>query len=125
MALAPIGIGVSNFRKIRENGMLYVDKTHMISELIKDETEVFLFPRPRRFGKTLNMMTMQAFFEKKQVGHEDLSHLFEGLSVWKDAKARTHFQKHSVIFLSLKDVKERTWAECFRILIGLIQQVCE
>ena len=51
-----IPVGVSDFGKIRENGYYYIDKSGLIRELLKTEsTEVTLFTRPRRFGKTLNM----------------------------------------------------------------------
>jgi len=49
------GIGLSDFRKLRESGAGDVDKTDWICQILQDQTEVLLFPRPRRFGKTLNL----------------------------------------------------------------------
>ncbi|MCA9525827.1 MAG: AAA family ATPase, partial [Myxococcales bacterium] len=62
---------------------------------------VFLLPRPRRFGKTLNLTTLRCFLEKAP---HDFSRLFEGLQVWDDPEARAHFQRYPVVFLSFKDV---------------------
>ncbi|WP_437738420.1 AAA family ATPase [Sorangium sp. So ce1335] len=80
-----VPLGIDDFRKLRESGLEYVDKTHLIRELIdKEGVEVVLLPRPRRFGKTLNLSMLRWFFEKRQ---EDLSGLFEGLSVWEPESA--------------------------------------
>jgi hypothetical protein len=68
---------------------------------------VLLLPRPRRFGKTLNLSMLRAFFEKRE---EDLSHLFADLSILRAGEAyRAHLQRHPVIFLTFKGVKAETW----------------
>lgn len=95
-------IGESDFRMLREMGAGYIDKTGVISELLRDFSKVLLFPRPRRFGKTLLLSTIGYFFRKAK---EDLTHLFEGLAVTGDVQAMKHFQKHPVISVSFKDVK--------------------
>ncbi len=46
-------VGLDDFKKIRENGFYYVDKTKLIEELLQNWGEVNLFTRPRRFGKNL------------------------------------------------------------------------
>jgi hypothetical protein len=81
----PIPIGVDDFRKIREEGLLYVDKTALIRELIDQPgVEVALLPRPRRFGKTVNLSMLRTWFEKRD---EDLSPLFRDLSIWQAGDA--------------------------------------
>ena len=55
-------IGIDDFRKLRENGFYYVDKTLMIKNFIEIQDEVALIARPRRFGKTLNMTMLREFF---------------------------------------------------------------
>lgn len=55
-------VGIDDFRKIRENDYYYVDKTNLIRDIIDNGSEVTLFTRPRRFGKTLNMSMLKAFF---------------------------------------------------------------
>ena len=57
-----IPIGIENFRKIMKEDFYYVDKTKFIDELIYDGSQVKLFTRPRRFGKTLNMSMLKYFF---------------------------------------------------------------
>lgn len=101
-------LGESDFRKIREKGAGYIDKTSFISEVLDDMNAVLLFPRPRRFGKTLNLLTLGYFLRKTD---EDLTHLFAGLEVTRDAQAMAHFQKYPMIFLSFKEVKAKTFDE--------------
>lgn len=59
-----IPVGISDFEKIRQNGYYYVDKSSLISTLLKSEsTEVTLVTRPRRFGKTMDMSMLASFFD--------------------------------------------------------------
>ncbi|MBK9263658.1 MAG: AAA family ATPase [Polyangiaceae bacterium] len=95
------------FRELREAGFSYVDKTSFITEVLDDSSKVLLFPRPRRFGKTLNLSMLLYFLCKS---HEDLSHLFDGLEVTKNPDAMAHFQKYPVVFVTFKDVKAKTLA---------------
>jgi len=66
-------IGIQSFSKLREEGYVYVDKTEYIWRLVSMSQYVFL-SRPRRFGKSLLLSTIEAFFE----GRRDL---FEGLAI--------------------------------------------
>ncbi|SHH34662.1 AAA family ATPase, partial [Tepidibacter thalassicus] len=50
-----VPIGISDFKKLITENYYYVDKSLFIKEIIDDGSEVILLPRPRRFGKTLNM----------------------------------------------------------------------
>ncbi|MCD8192714.1 MAG: AAA family ATPase, partial [Oscillospiraceae bacterium] len=54
-------IGVDNFEKLRDENLYYVDKTLLIKELLDSWSEVTLFTRPRRFGKSLNMSMLKSF----------------------------------------------------------------
>jgi hypothetical protein len=102
-----IPIGVSDFRELREQGLVYVDKSHLIREMLDKGAQTFLLPRPRRFGKTLNLSMLRCFFEKRD---EDLSPLFSDLSIWQAGDAyRAHFQRYPVIFVTFKDVKAPGW----------------
>ena len=58
--------GHSDFREIRQERLYYVDKSLFIAEIIDDVTEVILLPRPRRFGKTINLSLLKYFFQKKR-----------------------------------------------------------
>ncbi len=76
-----IGIGIYDFRKIIKEDCYYFDKTNYIEELLKDRTEIKLFTRPRRFGKTLNMSTLKYFFDVKNA--EENKKLFKDLYIEK------------------------------------------
>ncbi len=90
---APILLGESDFRCVREDGALYVDKTALVREVISAPAQVLLYPRPRRFGKTLNLTMLRAFFE----AGPDRSAMFRDLLVWNDPVARPHFQRYPVV----------------------------
>lgn len=66
-------VGTDDFKKLRDEGGYFVDKTLLIKEII-DGSDVTLFPRPRRFGKTLNMTMLKYFFERSE---EDRRYLFK------------------------------------------------
>lgn len=110
-------LGESDFRKIREMGAGYVDKTHFISQVLDDMSTVLLFPRPRRFGKTLNLMSLGYFLRQTD---EDLSHLFAGLGVTRDPRAMTHFQKYPTIFVTFKEVKATSFEGA---MVGIREQI--
>ena len=117
-----IPTSVEDFRKLRENNFEYIDKTHLITELIdRASYNVVLLPRPRRFGKTLNMTTLKWFFEKRE---ENVWHLFDDLHVGRAGeKYRAHFQKYPVIFVSLKETKAINFEECFARVKDNIQNL--
>ena len=57
--LKKLPIGIEDFEKIRQEDFYYVDKTRLIEQLLAQWGEVNLFKRPRRFGKSLNMMQIE------------------------------------------------------------------
>ena len=105
-----IGLGIDDFRKIIKEDCYYFDKTNWIEELLKDRTQIKLFTRPRRFGKTLNMSTLKYFFNVKNA--EENRKLFKDLHIEKSEYFKEQGQ-YPVIFISLKDLKKNTWEECF------------
>lgn len=93
-------IGIESFSKIIQNGYYYIDKTDMIKDLLNSKSEVTLFTRPRRFGKSLNMDMLKTFFKS---GTD--AALFNGLAISKEKELCEKYQgKYPVISLSLKDV---------------------
>jgi hypothetical protein len=110
-------VGLSDFRKLREGGYHYVDKTALIDAVVNDSAEVLFVPRPRRFGKTLNLSMLRYFLEKSP---EDRGPLFAGLAVASSEVARPHFQRYPVVFVTFKDVKPTSWATCFERLAGVL-----
>ena len=103
-----LAIGVSDFKKIIEGDFYYFDKTKFIEEIIKDGSEVKLFARPRRFGKTLNMSMLKYFFDIEN--REENKEIFKDLYIEKTEAFKEQGQ-YPVIFLSLKDLKASTWEE--------------
>jgi hypothetical protein len=118
-------IGYSDFRGIRERGLHYVDKTALVAEVLRSAAQVLLLPRPRRFGKTLNLSTIRHFVERPLPGDEaDVAarqQLFEDLAVWQAGpEVRSHFAAHPVIWLTFKDVKTASWEPTLTAIARLV-----
>ena len=113
-------IGLSDFKELIEENYYYFDKTNLIDEVIKDGSKVKLFARPRRFGKTLNMSMLKYFFDIKEA--EENRKLFKDLYIEKTENFKEQGQ-YPVVFLSLKDLKARTWEEMERGIKNLLQEV--
>ena len=114
-------VGLENFELIMEDNYYYVDKTGLISELIRNGGMVNLFTRPRRFGKTLNMSMLEHFFsiEKEQS-------IFDNLAISKDINlCQTHMGKYPVIFVSLKGINAENYDTAFRLTIETIRGVAK
>ena len=103
-----IGVGIEDFKKIIEEDCYYFDKTNYIEELLKDKTEIKLFTRPRRFGKTLNMTTLKYFFDVRNA--EENRKLFKDLYIEKLEYFKEQGQ-YPVIFITMKDLKKNTWEQ--------------
>ena len=118
-ALRKLPIGMENFVEIRRNNFYYVDKTRLIEQLVEKWSEVSLFTRPRRFGKSLNMSMLRAFFE---VGAE--ANLFDGLYIsHKKELCEQYMGKYPVISFTLKNIEGQSFDEVkksMKYLIGTI-----
>ena len=111
-------LGLSDFKSLIEGGRYYVDKSLFIKEVMDAAGQVLLLPRPRRFGKTLNLSTLRYFFEKTD---EPNDHLFRDLAIWEAGdQYRSACGRHPVVFLTLKDVKTDDWDDCLEMLRQLI-----
>lgn len=109
-------VGIESFEKIRTQDFYYVDKTVMIRDLIQRWGEVNLFTRPRRFGKSLNMSMLKAFFE---IGTDPL--LFDGLKISKAKElCEKYMGKFPVISISLKDVEGSDYDVARTLLCSVI-----
>ena len=97
-----INTGKSDFEKIRKGKSYYVDKTEFIYELVNNtDNMVSLFTRPRRFGKTLMMSTLENFFSVRK----ESSSIFEGLSIIKYTDfCKSWMNQYPVILISFKEV---------------------
>jgi len=114
-------IGISNFKGLIEEKYYYIDKTDFISEVINNGAKVILLPRPRRFGKTLNLSMLKYFFENR----EDNTHLFKDLAIFKTSEFKKHLGKYPVIFLSFKDIKSTNIEDSIEGIKSLITEVFE
>ena len=109
-------VGIDDFRKLRESSFYYVDKTRLIEQLLLNWSEVTLFTRPRRFGKTLNMSMLKSFFE---IGTD--KSLFDGLYISGNKELCDEYMgKYPVIFLSFKGVEGLTYDEAFDAFVRVI-----
>ena len=91
-------IGIQNFQKLREENYLYVDKTSTIYHIIRDGGYYFL-SRPRRFGKSLLLSTLEAYYQGKR-------ELFRGLAL---DSLTDDWEPHPVLHLDLnnREYKDR------------------
>lgn len=109
-------VGIDDFRKLRESHFYYVDKTRLIEQLLLNWSEVTLFTRPRRFGKTLNMSMLKSFFD---IGTDKA--LFDGLYISGNKELCDEYMgKYPVIFLSLKGVEGLTYEEAFEAFVRIM-----
>ena len=112
-----IGIGISDFKELVEEGYFYVDKTLLIEELYRTNGKVILITRPRRFGKTLNLSMLHYFYEQNE---ESNAHLFKHTAIWTREECRALQGKYPVIFISLKDCKGTSWKSVYSRLVECI-----
>lgn len=110
-------IGIENFEQIIKDDFYYVDKTGLISELLRNWGMVNLFTRPRRFGKSLNMSMLEHFFSV-----EGDKSIFDGLKISKDKKlCEEYMGKHPVISISLKGINAASYEAAFELTVKTIK----
>ncbi len=116
--LKKLPIGIENFEEMRREDFYYVDKSHVIEQLLTQWGKVNLFTRPRRFGKSLNMSMLQSFFE---IGKDKT--LFDGLRISDNQELCEKYQgKFPVVSVSLKGINGVTYEEARRFLIKTINE---
>ena len=113
-------IGMSDFKRIIEENYYYVDKTGLISSILKDGANVNLFTRPRRFGKTLNMSMIRYFFDFEN--REENKRLFDNLNI-SETEYASEQGKYPVIFVSFKNIEEDEWEDCYFEIKNLINKL--
>ena len=115
-----LAIGLSDFKHLIEEDFYYFDKTKFIEEIIEDGSQVKLFARPRRFGKTLNMSMLKYFFDIEN--KEENKKIFKDLYIEKTEAFKEQGQ-YPVIFLSLKDLKALTWEQMEKAIKSAISRL--
>lgn len=98
-----IQVGTSNFKELIEENHFFVDKSLLIKEFVQNGAKVILTPRPRRFGKTLNMSMLKHFFDIEN--KKENKDLFKGLKIENEKEIMKMQGHYPVIFLSFKDQK--------------------
>ena len=117
---AKLPIGISDFKKIIKNDYYYFDKTNLIENILNDGSEVKLFTRPRRFGKTLNMSMLKYFFDVKN--KDENRRLFEELNISKSE----YFDMQGnfpVISISFRNYDEENWENGFKTIKGIVKRL--
>ena len=115
--IKPMPIGFSNFIDTISN-YYYVDKSLLIKDILDEKSQAYLFTRPRRFGKSLNMDMLKTFFE-----HSDHSTAlyFENLKIWSAGEKYRQYQgKYPVIYLSFAELSDQNWDSVYQSLKRII-----
>ena len=118
-----VGVGKSDFEKLRESQNYYVDKTELIYELVHDtDNKVTLFTRPRRFGKTLMMSMIENFFSIRK----ESARIFEGLAITEHEDfCKEWMNQYPVLFVSFKDVEAEDFGGAYEMFKTVIADVCK
>lgn len=113
-----IPVGVSDFTEIRKNGYYYIDKSGLIKDILKTaSTKVTLITRPRRFGKTLAMSMLDAYFDIRK----DSKQLFDGLEIsQKQVLCSEWMNKYPTIFVSFRQVEGLDFKGAYDMLTVVI-----
>ena len=112
MALKLYPIGIQTFERIRKEDKLYIDKTEYIYRMAHTNSTYFFLGRPRRFGKSLLVSTMQSYFEGKK-------ELFQGLAMEKLEKDWTEYP---VLHFSMAMGKHMEKEQLERYLIYILKE---
>jgi hypothetical protein len=112
LSIMQVALGVDIFVNYIKKSDIYIDKSLFVRDVIDDKNAVLLITRPRRFGKTLNMTMLKAYFDIT-TGDENRQY-FEGLKIWQcEEKYKAHLGKYPVIFMSFKDIESDNWQDCY------------
>ena len=98
-------IGIQNFEDLRRNGYAYVDKTQFVYKLA-DEGKYYFLSRPRRFGKSLFLSTLEAYFQGKK-------ELFEGLAIYD---LETEWKQYPIFHIDLNTANFREEGSLYTVL---------
>ena len=115
-----IKIGTDDFNKIRDKNAYYVDKTALIDDIINLDSEVYLFTRPRRFGKSLNLSMLDSYFNLRYANDPDR---FAGLRISELRPNDTEKNSNPVVHLNLKDLKAPDYGWFLKALGGKMSRL--
>ena len=121
MSYVNLPYGMDDFEKVRTSNCYYIDKTMFIRELLNETFDINLITRPRRFGKTLTMSMLAAFFDIRK----DSKEIFEGLEITADkAFCDKWMNQWPVLFLTLKDVEGDNFESAYDMLKYAVSSLC-
>ncbi|MCX6580171.1 MAG: AAA family ATPase [Candidatus Aminicenantes bacterium] len=131
MKMKKLPIGISDFKDIITGNYYYVDKTLFIKEIIDSGDKTLLIPRPRRFGKTLNLSMVKYFYDccpgisspGTPAPGNTYKNLFDSLAILGAGQEYLDkIGKHPVIFLTFRNIKDTDWESCLESLKKIIQR---
>ena len=130
METKKLPVGKSDFKEIIEGNYCYVDKTLFIKEVIDKGDTILVVPRPRRFGKTLNLSMIKYFYDccpqtrsnvEEKTSPDTCKNLFDSLAISRAGqKYLDKMGKHPVIFISFRTIKAADWEITYRKITKLI-----
>ena len=120
MNLKKVPVGNDDFRDLITGNYYYVDKTLVIEELLERGNKVVLYPRPRRFGKSLFISMLENFFDIDK--RKENEHLFDGLAIQKSEYYK-EFGEYPVITLDFKNLKQDSYESVYNQFVFKIQEV--
>ncbi len=115
-----LAIGTSDFKNLITGNAFYIDKTKFIEEILEDLSEVKLFTRPRRFGKTLNLSMLKYFFDVENT--EENRKLFDNLYISQSEYMKYQGQ-YPVIFISMRNAEADSWEKSFFNIRNLVSAI--
>ena len=117
-------VGNSSFKAIKNNRQYYVDKTKFIAELLDRKVVVSLVTRPRRFGKTMMLSTLEEFFNIRN-DKEDNRRLFEGLAIMeREDLVEEYMSGYPVMHFSFNGVAGATYKDLMSSIFIKMQEWC-
>ena len=109
-----IPVRVSDFEKIRNGGFYYIDKSGLITQILKEKAEVTLIARPRRFGKTLGISMLESFFDIRK----DSRKMFEGLEIAEhQALCKEWMNRYPTVSISFRQIDGLNFMDAYRQLV--------
>ena len=116
----PIMIGIDDFNMIRDEGGYYIDKTTLIGDILEQKKGVYLFTRPRRFGKSLNLSMLDSYFNLRYANDPDR---FAGLRISELRPNDPEKNSNPVVHLNLKDLKAPDYGWFLKALGGKMSRL--
>ena len=123
----PLPYGYNSYEEIRNDNCYFVDKTSYLKNVLEGSGKVLLFTRPRRFGKTVFMSTLNSFLKINKANPSDTSEqlrLFEGTQILKDTEfCEKYMGKYPVIFITLKSVDGDNFEDAYKMFAIVVSKV--